>query len=46
MLALVEPLRAAAVEMAMEKAWQQQGIAAIVRSLAIDTQGARISLPN
>lgn len=42
LLALVEPVNAAAVERAMEKAWQSQGVAAQVRSLAIDTEGARI----
>lgn len=39
LLALVEAARAAAVAAAMDKAWQQEGIAPIVRSLTIDTQG-------
>lgn len=41
LLALVTTAFAADVAMAMEKAWQQEGVKAIVRSLAIDTQGAR-----
>jgi homoserine kinase len=41
LLALVESGQAADVAMAMEKAWQEEGISTIVRSLAIDTQGAR-----
>ncbi len=40
LLALAATARAATVAAAMEKAWQQEGIAAQVRSLAIDTQGA------
>lgn len=41
LLALVETAQAPAVAMVMEKAWQQEGVKAIVRSLSIDTQGAR-----
>lgn len=41
LLALVTTERAADVARAMEKAWQQEGVKAIVRSLSIDTQGAR-----
>jgi homoserine kinase len=40
LLALTETAKAAAVATAMQTAWQQQGIDAEVRSLAIDTQGA------
>lgn len=43
LLALVETARAADVAAAMEAAWQQEGITAIVRSLGIDTQGARFN---
>ena len=39
LLALVEAAQATAVAAAMEKAWQQEGIAPVVRSLTIDTQG-------
>lgn len=41
LLALATSGQAADVAMAMEKAWQEEGISTIVRSLAIDTQGAR-----
>lgn len=41
LLALVEATQAAVVAKAMEEAWQQQGITAQVRSLSLDTQGAR-----
>lgn len=41
LLALATSEQAADVAMAMEKAWQEEGISTIVRSLAIDTQGAR-----
>ncbi len=41
LLALVDTAQAAAVEAAMEIAWQQQGIQSQVRSLSIDSQGAR-----
>ena len=41
LLALVETAQASAVAMAMDQAWQQEGVKAIVRSLSIDTQGAR-----
>ncbi len=44
LLALVTTERGADVAMAMEKAWQEAGVKAIVRSLAIDTQGARFDL--
>jgi homoserine kinase len=40
LLALAESAKAAAVATAMQTAWQQQGIPAETRSLAIDTQGA------
>lgn len=40
LLALVKTARAADVVAAMKQAWQQEGISAQVRSLAIDTQGA------
>lgn len=43
LLALVDAAQAAAVEAAMAAAWQQEGITAQVRSLSIDTQGARAS---
>jgi len=39
LLALVEAAQATAVAAAMEKAWQQEGITPVVRSLTIDTQG-------
>lgn len=41
LLALVDVSQAAAVEAAMAAAWQEQGIAADVRSLSIDSQGTR-----
>lgn len=41
LLALVETKQAPDVIMAMETAWQEEGVKAIVRSLSIDTQGAR-----
>jgi homoserine kinase len=43
LLALAESATAASVATAMQTAWQQQGIQAEVRSLAIDTQGATYS---
>ena len=43
LLALVETARAADVAAAMKAAWQQEGVTAIVRSLGIDTQGARFN---
>lgn len=43
LLALTETAKATAVATAMQSAWQQQGIDAEVRSLAIDTQGATCS---
>lgn len=42
LLALVEAAQSAEVAAAMGKAWQQEGITAQVRSLSLDTQGARI----
>ncbi|MFB8789780.1 MAG: homoserine kinase [Potamolinea sp.] len=41
LLALIDTSQALAVETAMTTAWQEQGITAEVRSLSIDTQGAR-----
>jgi homoserine kinase len=41
LLALVDCASAQAVEVAMTDAWKEQGITAQVRSLSIDTQGAR-----
>jgi homoserine kinase len=41
LLALADSAQAEAVEMAMSKAWQQEGISVMVRSLSVDTQGAR-----
>ncbi len=41
LLALVDTERAATVETAMKTSWQEAGITASVRSLAIDTQGAK-----
>ena len=41
LLALVETAQVPDVVMAMDQAWQQEGVKAIVRSLSIDTQGAR-----
>lgn len=43
LLALVDVQKAAAVEAAMSKAWQEQGITTSGRSLKIDSQGAKIS---
>ncbi len=43
LLALVDAQKAVAVEAAMSKAWQEQGITASGRSLKIDSQGAKIS---
>jgi len=40
LLALVNPARAADVEMAMGAAWQDQGVTAQVRSLSIEPRGA------
>lgn len=42
LLALVDAERAAAVEVAMQTAWQDEGIMAQVRSLSIATQGAYV----
>lgn len=42
LLALVDAPQAATVETAMAAAWKEQGISAEVRSLSLDTQGARI----
>jgi homoserine kinase len=41
LLALVDTERAATVETAIASAWKEAGITASVRSLAIDTQGAK-----
>lgn len=41
LLALVDAAEAAAVEVAMEAAWKEEGITASVRSLCIDRKGAR-----
>lgn len=41
LLALTDTLHSEAVEIAMAKAWQQQGIKAVTHSLQVDTQGAR-----
>jgi homoserine kinase len=41
LLALTDTVHSEAVAMAMSSAWQQQGISPVVRSLAVDTQGAR-----
>jgi homoserine kinase len=41
LLALVDSAQASAVEAAMAAAWQQEGMTVIVRSLSLDTQGAR-----
>jgi homoserine kinase len=43
LLALVETAQAEDVATAMKSAWQEEGITAQVRSLAIDTQGASCS---
>ena len=41
LLALTDTLHSEGVEIAMAKAWQQQGIKAVTHSLQVDTQGAR-----
>ena len=41
LLALADKLHSEAVEAAMLAAWQQEGITAEVRSLSLDTQGAK-----
>ena len=41
LLALTDTLHSEAVEIAMEKAWQQQGIKAVTHSLQVDTKGSR-----
>ena len=41
LLALVDKLHSKAVEAAMVAAWQEEGITAEVRSLSLDTQGAK-----
>ncbi|MEH2179710.1 homoserine kinase [Nostoc sp.] len=41
LLALVDKLHSKAVEAAMLAAWQEEGITAEVRSLSLDTQGAK-----
>jgi homoserine kinase len=43
LLALAESAKSAAITAAMQTAWQQQGVKAEVRSLAIDTLGATCS---
>ncbi len=40
LLALTDTAHSEAVAMAMSSAWQQQGISPVVRSLAVDNQGA------
>jgi homoserine kinase len=42
LLAVVEAASAPTVATAMAAAWKEQGIAAQVRSLSLDTQGVRI----
>jgi homoserine kinase len=42
LLALADAAHSPAVEVAMADAWKQEGITAIVRSLSLDTQGAKI----
>ncbi|MFH7025204.1 MAG: homoserine kinase [Heteroscytonema crispum UTEX LB 1556] len=42
LLALADAAHSQAVELAIADAWKQQGITAIVRSLSLDTQGAKI----
>lgn len=44
LLALASSAEVAAVEAAMGAAWQEEGITAQVRSLSLDTQGARSSI--
>jgi homoserine kinase len=46
LLALTNAANSQAVEAAMRDAWQQQGITAQVRSLSVDTQGAKSSTHN
>lgn len=41
LLALTDTLHSEGVEIAMAKAWQQQGIKAVTHSLQVDNQGAR-----
>jgi homoserine kinase len=41
LLALVDSAQASTVEAAMATAWQQEGMTVMVRSLSLDTQGAR-----
>ncbi len=41
LLALADAAHSQAVEAAMAAAWKQEGITAVVRSLSLDTQGAR-----
>ena len=41
LLALTDPLHSEAVEIAMEKAWLQQGVKAVTYSLQVDNQGSR-----
>ncbi len=42
LLALVDASQATAVEAAMAAAWKQEGISVMVRSLSIDSQGAKV----
>jgi homoserine kinase len=42
LLALVDTTYAQQVATAMEIAWHQEGVKSVVRSLALDTQGAVI----
>jgi homoserine kinase len=42
LLVLADAAHSQAVEVAMTDAWKQEGITAIVRSLSLDTQGAKI----
>ncbi|MBW4615364.1 MAG: homoserine kinase [Desmonostoc vinosum HA7617-LM4] len=44
LLALADAAHSTAVEAAMENAWQGEGITNVVRSLALDTQGATSSV--
>jgi homoserine kinase len=44
LLALVDPMQAEAVVTAMTEAWQEVGISAIARSLAIETQGTQSAI--
>jgi homoserine kinase len=43
LLALADAAHSQAVEAAMTDAWKHKGITPVVRSLSLDTQGARIS---